>query len=83
MDNNIMQIRSRSSLWFLLPIFFNVIGGVIAFFVIKEDDPKKAKNCLYLGIILAAIPILLILIPVLIGVTIFPHFPVMQNMHYI
>ena len=78
-----MQIRSRSSLWFLLPIFFNVIGGVIAFFVIKEDDPKKAKNCLYLGIILAAIPILLILIPVLIGVTIFPHFPVMQNMHYI
>ena len=78
-----MEIRSRSSLWFLLPIFFNVIGGIIAFFVIKEDDPKKAKNCLYLGIILAAIPILLILIPVLIGVTIFPHFPVMQNMHYI
>jgi len=78
-----MQIRSRSSLWFLLPIFFSVIGGVIAFFVIKEDDPKKAKNCLYLGIILTALPILLILIPVLIGVTIFPHFPVMQNMHYI
>ena len=78
-----MQIRSRSSLWFLLPIFFNVIGGVIAFFVIREDDPKKAKNCLYLGIILAAIPILLIVIPILIGVTIFPHFPNMQNMHYI
>jgi hypothetical protein len=83
MNNNNMQIRSRSSLWFLLPIFFNVIGGVIAFFVIKEDDPKKAKNCLYLGIILAAIPILLILIPVLIGITILPHFPVMQNTHYI
>ena len=78
-----MQIRRRSSLWFLLPIFFNVIGGVIAFFVIREDDPKKARNCLYLGIILAAIPIVLILIPVLIGVAVFPHFPVMQNMHYI
>ena len=78
-----MQIRTRSSLWFLLPIFFNVIGGVIAFFVIKEDDPKKAKNCLYLGIILAAIPILLILIPVILGITFLPHFPVMQNMHYI
>ena len=78
-----MQIRTRSSLWFLLPIFFNVIGGVIAFFIIKEDDPKKAKNCLYLGIILAAIPIILIVIPVLIGITILPHFPNMQNMHYI
>jgi hypothetical protein len=78
-----MQIRSRSSLWFLLPIFFNVIGGVIAFFVIKEDDPKKAKNCLYLGLVLAAIPLILILIPVLIGITILPHFPVMQKMHYV
>ena len=77
-----MQVR-RSSIWFLLPIFFNVIGGIIAYFVIKEDDPKKAKNCLYLGIILAAIPIILILIPLLIGVTILPHIPVMSNMHYI
>lgn len=77
-----MQIKSRSSIWFLLPIFFNIIGGVIAYFVIKEDDPRKAKNCLYLGIILAAIPVLLILIPVLIGVTLLPHFSVMRNMHY-
>jgi len=78
-----MHIQSRSSLWFLLPIFFNVIGGVIAFFVIKEDDPKKAKNCLCLGIILAAIPVILIIVPLLIGITILPHFPVMQDMHYI
>ena len=67
----------------MLPIIFNVIGGLIAYFIIKEDDPKKAKNCLYLGIILAAIPIILIVIPVLIGITVLPHFPSMQNMHYI
>lgn len=78
-----MQIRKRSSFWFLLPIFFNVIGGTIVYFVIKEDDPKKAKNCLYLGIILAAIPILLILIPIMVGITMLPHFPVVSNMHYI
>jgi len=78
-----MQIRKRSSFWFLLPIFFNVIGGTIAYFVIKEDDPKKAKNCLYLGIILAAIPIILILIPIMVGITLLPHFPVVSNMHYI
>ena len=30
---------------------------MIAYFVIKDDDPKKAKNCLYLGIILTAIGI--------------------------
>ena len=24
--------------------------GIIAFFILRQDDPKKAKNCLYLGI---------------------------------
>ncbi len=77
-----MQIKRRSSLWFLLPILFNVVGGIIAYFVIKEDDPKKAKNCLYLGIILAVIPVVLILIPMVIGIALIPHMPTIGNMHY-
>lgn len=60
-----------------------IIGGVIAYFVIKEDDPKRAKSCLYLGIILAAIGIAIFVIPFLIGIALFPHFPVMHNMHYV
>jgi succinate dehydrogenase/fumarate reductase cytochrome b subunit len=80
-----MQVKQRSNFWFLLPIVFNVIGGIIAFFIIKEDDPKKAKNCLYLGIILAAIPVLLIVVPILVGITLIPHVmpPISQNMHYV
>ncbi len=78
-----MQVGRRSSLWFLLPIVFNVVGGIIAYFVIKEDDSKKAKNCLYLGLILAAIPILMIVVPILIGITLLPHLPdPASNMHY-
>ena len=44
--------KRRSNLWFLLPIFFGIIGGIIAFFILRQDDPSKAKNCLYLGIAL-------------------------------
>ena len=51
--------RKRSNWWFLLPIFIGLIGGIIAYFVLRHDDPKKAKNCLYLGIILAIIGIIL------------------------
>lgn len=51
--------RPRSSLWFLLPIFLGLIGGVIAYFVLRNDDPNKARNCLYLGIVLAVIGIAL------------------------
>ena len=68
-----MEIRKRSSLWFLLPIFFNIIGGIIAYFIIKDDDPSKAKNCLWLGIILSAISIAIFLIPLLIGISLLPH----------
>ena len=47
--------KRRSNAWFLLPIFFGVIGGIIAFFIIRNDDPRKAKNCLYLGLALMMI----------------------------
>ncbi len=51
--------RPRSNFWFLLPIFLGLIGGIIAYFVLRQDDPKKGKNCLYLGIVLAIIGMML------------------------
>ncbi|MEM3064019.1 MAG: hypothetical protein QW177_01445 [Candidatus Nitrosotenuis sp.] len=67
-----MEVRKRSAWWFLLPILFNVIGGVIAYFVIKDDDPKRAKNCLLLGIILTAIWFAIFFTPILIGISMMP-----------
>ena len=59
--------KQRSNVWFLLPIFFGVIGGIIAFFILRKDDPNKARNCLYLGI---AFMIFGIILNVLIGVSV-------------
>ena len=36
------KIRSRA--WYLVPIFFGLIGGIIAYFAIRRDDPQKAKE---------------------------------------
>jgi hypothetical protein len=74
-----MEVRRRSSLWFLLPILFNVIGGVIAYFIIKDDDPRKAKNCLLLGIILTAISVAIFVVPILIGISLLPRFEMMPK----
>jgi len=49
--------RQRSNWWYLLPIFLGIIGGIIAYFVLRNDDRQKAKKCLYLGLILGAIGI--------------------------
>jgi xanthine/uracil permease len=50
--------KQRSGLWYLLPIIFGIFGGIIAWFVIRDDDPKKASNCLWLGVILIIIEII-------------------------
>ena len=49
--------RQRSNCWYLLPIFLGIIGGIIAYFALRNDDREKAKNCLYLSLILVAIGI--------------------------
>ena len=51
--------KRRSNAWFLLPIFFSWIGGLIAYFILRQDDPSKAKNCLYLGIALTIVGLVL------------------------
>ena len=51
--------KQRSNWWYLLPIFFGIIGGIIAYFAIRKDDRVKAKKCLYLGLILLAVGIII------------------------
>jgi 2-hydroxy-6-oxonona-2,4-dienedioate hydrolase len=47
--------KKRSRLWYLLPIFLHVIGGLIAYFAFRGSDHAIAKNSLWLGIILSAV----------------------------
>ena len=50
--------KPRSNWWYLLPIFLGIVGGIIAYFAIRKDDRPKAKKCIYLGLILLAVGIL-------------------------
>ena len=51
--------KPRSNWWYLLPIFLGIIGGIIAYFAIRKDDLPKAKKCIYLGLILLAVGIII------------------------
>ena len=70
--------RRRSRWWYLLPILFTIFGGLISFFAIRHDDPKKARNCLIVGIVLAAIPFI---IPILMLATI-PDYSIEEEWVY-
>ena len=51
--------KIRSRLWYLVPIFFGLIGGIIAYFAIRRDDPQKARKCIWVGISLTAINVII------------------------
>ena len=51
-----------SAAWWLLPIFFSFIGGIIAWVCVKDTDPRMARNCLILGIVITVVPFAIILL---------------------
>ncbi len=47
----VSTIKSKSILYYLLPAFFAIIGGIIAMIILRKSDPKKGRNCVIVGII--------------------------------
>jgi hypothetical protein len=48
-------LKKRSAWWYGLPIAFGIVGGVAAYFAIHDTDPKRAKECLIIGIGMLAV----------------------------
>ena len=61
--------RYRSRWWFLLPILANIVGGVIAYYALKYDDPRRASDCLWCGIALFGLLLLPFAVLTLLGIT--------------
>ena len=50
--------KKRSNWWYLVPILFGIIGGIIGYYALRRDAPEKAKKCLDLGLSITAINII-------------------------
>jgi len=68
-SSSILQESNRSNFWYLLPIvfglaggIFGIVGGLIAYLVLRKSDPKKGKYCLIIGIIFTMIGVIFALI---------------------
>ena len=44
-------VQPVSGAWYLVPLFFGLIGGIIAWAVTKDRDPRKARNLLIFGVV--------------------------------
>ena len=59
----------RSRAWYLAPILFTIIGGVIAYLVLKNDDPQLAKRCVILGFVMIVVVLYIVWIGTLLATT--------------
>ena len=46
------EARIRSKWWYLLPIGLGIIGGLIAFLVLRKEDYDMARDCFIWGIVI-------------------------------
>jgi cytochrome bd-type quinol oxidase subunit 2 len=53
--------RRASAAWYLVPIFFGIIGGVIMWLALKSEDPRKAKRGLIVAVIVYVIALAIFL----------------------
>ena len=52
--------NETSNWWYLVPLFFSILGGILAYVAIKDDDPDKASGCLIFGFIMFVVNLIAI-----------------------
>jgi hypothetical protein len=45
--------------WYLLPVLFSIIGGIIGYFLLKDKDKGNAEGLLCIGIVQFVLQILI------------------------
>jgi purine-cytosine permease-like protein len=46
--------------WYLVPIFFNIFGGIIGYSAVKNDDKRMANRLLITGLVVFVLVIAVI-----------------------
>ena len=51
--------QGPSKVWYLLPIFFAIIGGLVMYLVLRNMDRKMASRGMLLGILMVVVPVII------------------------
>jgi len=56
------MVKSKvSHFWYLVPILFGWLGGVIGFFAVRGRDENKARNLFLVGLAVTIIPVIILI----------------------
>jgi RNA polymerase subunit RPABC4/transcription elongation factor Spt4 len=57
----LMKNERVSNAWYLLPVFFSILGGIIGYVGVKERDSEKAGSILACGILIFVVEVVFVL----------------------
>jgi hypothetical protein len=60
MKEEIEEQEWVSDLWYILPLFFSIIGGLIAFALNFDRDSDKAKDFVIVGTIIFVVELIIL-----------------------
>jgi bacteriorhodopsin len=52
------QQETPSKAWYLVPIFFSILGGIVMYLGVKDRSPEMGRKGLIVGILMTVIPII-------------------------
>jgi uncharacterized membrane protein YvbJ len=58
-DTPLKTAHGETNWWYVAPILFGIIGGIIAFLILRKKDPRLAKGCFICGAFVTVILFLL------------------------
>ena len=61
-NNTNIERKNPSKAWYLLPIFFGILGGLVMYFIVRDDNKQMAKNGLILSVILTIVGIIFVVV---------------------
>jgi hypothetical protein len=60
--------KKPSKWWYLLPIFFGILGGIAAYLLLQDKDKKFGKRLIIIGIIMTVVWIVMgVILPIILS----------------
>jgi len=69
----VASAQKHTELWYLVPLLFNIVGGIVGYLAIKKDDKPMANRLLIIGIVMFGLGLSIAFVVLFMVGSLMPH----------